>query len=305
MIAPARNHSSEAGTGDSEGSGNSRPKLGLALGGGGARGLAHVLMLEVFDELGIRPDCISGTSIGAIMGALYSAGHSAREIRELVETLLQVERKELAHALVKFNIFKWIELIDPRLGKGGLIDADHFMGYLHKAIRQESFEKLAIPLQAVATDYWTGQEVVLDSGELLLAIRASMALPDIFSPVQYGQHLLVDGGAVNPLPYDILPADCDLTIAIDVTGMLQARSHMEPSFFESIFRSFRIMGQAIIKEKLKRQSPDIYIKPEIRNIRTLEFTRYVEIYRQSAPAKEEFKRKLDQRLNNHQESNQR
>ena len=82
-------------------------KLGLALGGGGARGLAHVLMLEVFDELGIRPHRIAGTSIGAILGALYSAGHTSKEIRELVESLLRLERKELAHALVKFNIFKW------------------------------------------------------------------------------------------------------------------------------------------------------------------------------------------------------
>jgi len=228
-----------------------KSKLGLALGGGGARGLAHVLILEVFDELGIRPHRISGTSIGAILGALYSAGHSAREIRELVETLLQLERKELEHALVKFNIFKWIELIDPKLGKGGLIDADHFMGYLHKAIRQDRFEELSIPMQAVATDYWTGEQVILDSGELLPAIKASMALPEIFSPVKLGSRLLIDGGAVNPLPFDVLPASCGAIVAIDVLGALQVRSHEEPSFFESIFRTARIMGQAIVSEKLK------------------------------------------------------
>jgi NTE family protein len=268
-------------------------RLGLALGGGGARGLAHVLILEVFDELGVRPYHIAGTSIGAILGALYSAGHTAQEIRELVESLLQLERKELAHALVKFNIFKWIELIDPNLGKGGLIDADHFMGYLHKAIQQDRFEELSIPMQAVATDYWTGEEVILDSGELLPAIKASMALPDIFSPVEHGDRLLIDGGAVNPLPYDILPDDCSAIIAIDVTGILQTSSKEEPSFFESIFRTARIMGQAIVAEKLKSRMPDIYIKPEIKDIRTLEFGKYAEIYRQSSPAKEEFKRKLD------------
>jgi NTE family protein len=271
-------------------------KIGLALGGGGARGLAHVLVLEVFDELGIKPYRIAGTSIGAILGALYSAGHTAREIRELVESLLQLERKELAHALVKFNVFKWIELIDPKLGKGGLIDADHFMGYLHKAIRQDNFKGLSVPLQAVAADYWTGEQIILDSGELLPAIKASMALPDIFSPVRIGQRLLIDGGAVNPLPYDILPAECNLVVAIDVTGTLQARTDVEPSFFESIFRTARIMGQAIVAEKLKRQMPDIYIKPDIKNIRTLEFGKYEEIYRQSAPAKEEFKQRLTKLL---------
>lgn len=273
-----------------------QPKLGLALGGGGARGLAHVLILEVFDELGLKPHRIVGTSIGAILGSLYSAGHTAKEIRELVDSLFQLERKELAHALVKFNIFKWIELIDPKLGKGGLVDADHFMGYLHKAIRRDRFEDLSIPLQAVAADYWTGEQVILDSGALLPAIKASMALPDIFSPVQLGNRLLIDGGAVNPLPYDLLPDDCDYTIAIDVLGILQLQSHAEPSFYESIFRTARIMGQAIVAEKLKHNMPDIYIKPAIRDIHTLEFGKYAEIYRQAESAKETFKRKLEKLL---------
>jgi len=254
-------------------------------------------MLEVFDELGVKPYRIAGTSIGAILGALYSAGHTAAEIRELVESLLQLERKEIAHALVKFNVFRWIELIDPNLGKGGLIDADHFMGYLHKAIRQDRFKGLAIPLQAVATDYWSGEQVILESGELLPAIRASMALPDIFSPVQLGNRLLIDGGAVNPLPFDVLPADCGTIVAIDVMGTLEVHTHAEPSFFESIFRTARIMGQAIVAEKLKSRMPDIYIKPEIREIRTLDFSKYAEIYRQASPAKEKFKRQLGTLLN--------
>ena len=254
--------------------------------------MAHVLMLEVFDELGIRPHRIAGTSIGAILGALYSAGHTSKEIRELVESLLRLERKELAHALVKFNIFKWIELIDPKLGQGGLIDADHFMGYLHKAIRRDRFEDLEIPMQAVAADYWTGEQVILESGELLPAIKASMALPDIFSPVKLGNQLLIDGGAVNPLPFDVLPADCSAIVAIDVMGILQVHLHTEPSFFESIFRTARIMGQAIVAEKLKERMPDIYIKPEIKDIRTLEFGKCAEIYKQAGPAKEELKRKL-------------
>lgn len=272
---------------------STQPKLGLALGGGGARGLAHVLLLEVFDELGIKPHRIAGTSIGAVLGSLYSAGHTAKEIRELVDSLFQLERKELTHALVKFNIFKWIELIDPKLGKGGLIDADHFMGYLHKAIRRDRFEDLSIPLQAVAADYWTGEQVILDTGELLPAIKASMALPDIFSPVQLGDRLLIDGGAVNPLPYDILPDDCNYIVAIDVLGILQLQSHAEPSFYESIFRTARIMGQAIVSEKLKRKMPDIYLKPEIKNIHTLEFGKYAEIYRLAEPAKDALKRKLE------------
>jgi NTE family protein len=271
-------------------------RFGLALGGGGARGLAHVLMLEVLDELGVTPHRMSGTSIGAILGALYCAGHSAQEIKDLVESLIRMENKELEHALVKLKIFEWIELIDPELGKGGLINADHFMGFLHKAIRQSRFEELRIPLQVVATDYWSGEQVAFGSGELLPAVRASMALPGVFSPVEHDDRLLVDGGAVNPLPFDLLGNDCSAIIAIDVTGTLQTRTHVTPAFFDSIFRTFRVMGHAIIEEKLKRQPPDIYIKPDLRNLRTLDFEKYEEIYRQAAPAKEEFRRELDNLL---------
>jgi len=266
--------------------------FGLALGGGGARGLAHILMLEVLDEFGVRPQQIAGTSIGAILGALYASGHSAGEIRELVDELVRAENKELKHSLVKLNVFKWIEFVDPSLGKGGLVDADHFMGLLHKAVKQDRFEQLAVPLRVVATDYWTGEMVVLESGDLISAVRASMALPGIFSPVEHGDRLLVDGGVVNPLPYDILGGEISNIIAIDVTGTMLARTHVVPPFFDSIFRTFRIMGHAIVEEKLKHNRPEIYIRPTLTNIRTLDFNKHEEIYRQAAPAKEELKIKL-------------
>lgn len=271
-------------------------RLGLALGGGGARGLAHILMLEVFDELGIRPYRVAGTSIGAILGALYCAGHTAREIRELVAELLRAEKKKFAHALIEINIAKWIDFIDPKLGKGGLINADHFMGFLHKAIRQATFEELRIPLQVVSTDYWSGEQVVFESGELLSAIRASMALPGVFAPVEIDERLFVDGGVVNPLPYDLLLDSCSATIAIDVTGTMLARTHVKPSFFDSIFRTIRIMGHTILEEKFKLHCPDIYIKPHITNIRTLDFEKYEDIYRQAAPAKAEFRSKMEKVL---------
>ncbi len=268
-------------------------RIGIALGGGGARGLAHVLMLEALDELGIRPVHIAGTSIGAILGALYSSGHSAREIKQLVEVLLRAEKKKLAHELIELNIAKWIDIIDPKLGKGGLVNTDHFIGFLHKAIAQATFEELEIPLQVVTTDYWTGEQIVFASGELLPAIRASMALPGVFAPVEYSGRLLIDGGVVNPLPFDLLMETCAVTIAIDVTGTMLTRTHVKPSFFDSIFRTVRIMGHAITEEKLKRQQPDIHIRPDLTNIRTLEFGKYEEIYRQAAPAKEQLKRKLE------------
>lgn len=267
-------------------------RIGIALGGGGARGLAHVLMLEVLDELGIKPYRIAGTSIGAILGALYCSGHTALDIKKLIETLLRTEKKRFAHALIQMNIAKWIDIIDPKLGKGGLVNADHFLGLLHNAISQAAFEELPIPLQVVSTDYWTGEQVVFDSGELWPAIRASMALPGVFAPVEHDGRLLVDGGIVNPLPFDLIMETCTFTIAVDVTGTMLKRVHEKPAFFESIFRTVRIMGQAITSEKLKWQQPDILVRPLLTEIRTLDFKKFEEVYRQATPAKEELRKKL-------------
>ena len=266
--------------------------IGLALGGGGARGLAHVLMFEVFDELGVKPRRIAGTSIGAIMGTLYASGLSAKDIRELITAWLSTESTKWSRAMVSMNILKWIDLIDPDLGKGGLISSDKFLGFLHQAIKQSSFAELKIPIKIVATDFWKGEQAVFERGELLPAVKASMALPGIFDPVRIDDRIYIDGGAVNPLPYDLLLRESGTTVAIDVSGTVTDRAGVAPAFFETIFQTFHVMGQSILADKLRLQRPDIYIKPDIVDIKALDFLKAKDIYSQAAPAKEQLKRKL-------------
>ena len=275
---------------------HNKTDIGLALGGGGARGLAHVLIFEVFDELGIKPARMAGTSIGAIMGALYASGHSAKDIRELIDAWIRTEHVKWTRAIVSMSVFKWIDLIDPGIGKGGLINTEKFLGFLHQAIKYSTFEDLSIPLYIVATDYWKGEQVVFEKGELLPAVKASMALPGVFEPVGIDGRIFIDGGAVNPLPYDLLQNQCGITVAIDVSGNISDKVSGIPSFFDTIFHTFHIMGQAILDDKLKLRRPDIYIKPDITEIKVLDFLKTNDIYRQAGPAKERLKRRLGEIL---------
>jgi NTE family protein len=265
-------------------------KIGLALGAGGANGLAHILMLEVFDELGIKPFQISGSSIGAVIGALYASGKSAKEIRKIADSLIIRQKDTLKDVLLNEKIFKWVDFLDPELGQGGLISGDAFLSFLYDKIKKATFEALEIPLSVVATDFWKREQVVYRSGELLPAIKGSMAIPGLFTPVSLDNRVLVDGGAVNPVPYDVLPDECDITIAIDVTGEKSPQKKL--SFLNSIFNTFHIMQQAILNEKMIHQKPHIYIKPNIMNIRTLEFHKIDVIYKQARPAKAELKKRI-------------
>ena len=122
-------------------------RIGLALGGGGARGLAHVVMLETLDELGIRPYRVAGTSIGAVMGALYAAGHTGRQIRDLVSRLIVEDKDTLSEILFRKHPLKWLEFFDLELGGGGLVDSGGFIRYLGELLGREQFSELDIPLQ--------------------------------------------------------------------------------------------------------------------------------------------------------------
>jgi NTE family protein len=123
-----------------------------------------------------------------------------------------------------------------------------------------------------------------------------MAFPGLFVPLQIGGRTLVDGGLVNPVPYDLLLDECDITIAVDVTGSIPVPADLQPSFFDSIFKSIHIMQETIISEKLNKRQADIYIRPAINGIRMLEFYKSEAVYQQAAPAKEDFKRSLERLL---------
>jgi len=262
-----------------------RPRIGLALGGGGAKGLAHIPMLEALDELGIKPYRIAGTSIGAIIGALYADGLSGAEIRALVEQFL-IKEEALLQLIPVPGSLRWLDFIDPALDGGGLLDSDDFIAFLGETISARRFRDLDIPLKVMAAELWSGESVVLDSGELLPALQASMALPGVFPPVEHAGRMLVDGGVANPLPYDLLMDECDVVVAIDVSGDRKLDEEDGLSFLGVLFHSFHTMSGNILAAKLEQQRPGILIKPDITKVRVLEFYKAGQVFAQALPEKQ-------------------
>ena len=183
----------------------------------GVRGLAHVLALEVLDELGVRPARIAGTSMGAIIGSLYASGKNGKDIREGIHQHIIARGEGLKEIFGKRReLMKWLSAIQLTRRSGGILKADGFFAFLFDELQVESFDELTIPFAAVAADFYRGDAVVLESVDLMSAIQASMSIPGVFAPVTRDGRVLVDGGVVNNLPYDILAEDCDVTIALDV-----------------------------------------------------------------------------------------
>lgn len=272
-----------------------KPSLGLALGGGGARGLAHILAFEVIDACGITPSTIAGTSMGSIMGALYASGKSGAQIREGLEKMLVAKNDNIKDILSKTpNLFKWLSIVRVEMNRGGLLKTDKFLHYLMEEIGVTTFEELKIPLHVVTTDFWSGEEVVISSGELLPAINASMAIPGIFAPVVIEDRVLVDGGLVNNLPYEIVAPLCDHTVAIDVAPCRSRQAHepLIPGVVESVIGMFDLLSE---KERLNKQNKatsTIYIHPKISNIRILDFDKMESVFEQSQESMLDLKRQL-------------
>jgi NTE family protein len=268
-------------------------KLGVALGGGGVRGLAHVPILQVLDDLQMRPSLIAGTSMGAIVGALYASGTSAREIREVIAKRLILKNDTWRDLIEKReDLLKWVHAFKPDFSGSGLINAEGILNSLLNEIKVESFEDLDIPLLVVAADYWSAEQVVFHEGQLLPAIQASMAVPGVFSPVSIKGRILVDGGVVNLLPYDLLTSRVDFIIAVNVSRVRVASGPDFPSALESVLGTFDIMQTTMLAEKLKRLKPDIYVWPQIRDVRMLDFGKIEEVFVQTIPAAEELRKQL-------------
>jgi NTE family protein len=184
------------------------PKVGLALGSGSARGWAHIGVIQVLREWGINPDIICGCSIGALVGGAYAAGH----LDELEAWLQTLGRKDV------------ISFFDVSLMSGGLIAGERLINYFRDHIGDATIESLAIPFAAVATELDTGREIWLRTVSLLTAVRASISMPGIFTPVKMGNKWLVDGGLINPVPVSVCRAmKADIVIAVNLNGGLLGR----------------------------------------------------------------------------------
>lgn len=269
----------------------SRPTIGLALGSGGANGLAHIAILQVFDELEIVPDRIAGTSIGAVIGGLYAAGLSAEEILDIFDDVAGSPLDALS-GLAASEV-QLTELVPFGRSDAGLLDSGAFLRFLAAHTEIRTFDELRIPLTVVATDYWAADSVLLDSGRLFTAIEASMAVPGLFTPVHRDGLLLIDGGTSKPLPFDLLHDKVDLVIAVDVSGSHEPDSGQSIGLTDMLFNSFKIMQQTMIRQALRQRPPDIYIKPETRGVRLLHFHRIHEILKQAESAAGRLRERLE------------
>jgi NTE family protein len=267
--------------------------VGLALGGGSARGLAHILMLEAFDELGIRPAAIVGTSIGAIMGSIYAAGLTAAELRAFAEELF-CSRSEVLRRLAA-SLDGLPHLWSPRAPT--VIDAVTLLELLLPPAVRSDFGSLKVPFKVVATDFHGMSEVLIDQGPVIPAVAASAALPTMMRPVPWQGRLLIDGGFVNPTPFDALPAGLALRVAVDVTGRTRPAADGEPPTAGELWLgATQTLFRSLVREKLARAPPDILIAPDVGRYATMDFLRFRDIFAAAAPAKDEFKRALEAEL---------
>jgi NTE family protein len=264
--------------------------VALALGGGGARGLAHIAMLEAFDEIGVRPAVIAGASIGAAVGAAYAAGMTGKAMRRYAIELVY-DRAEVFRRLVAARAGGLADLLPTRLRNPMLLEAERFCElFLPERIPQR-FDQLQTPLLIPTTDFYARAEVLFDSGPLRPAIAASMAVPGLIRPVELDGRVLLDGAAVNPLPFDHLRGRADLVVAIDTSiGPTAPRGIPEP--WDALFSTIQLMGQAIVAEKLKAGAPDIVIRPNVGTFRLPDFLQASAILRAAEPAKAELKSRL-------------
>lgn len=191
-----------------------RPRIGLALGSGSARGWAHIGVIEALHDAGIEPDIVCGASIGSLVGAAY--------VTDQLATL-----KTFAEALTWREI---VGLLDVRLSGGGLISGQQIVALLHRLNIAAKIEDCAKPFAAIATDLETGREIWLRDGPIDDAVRASISLPGIFSPARHGEHWLVDGGLVNPVPVSACRAlGADIVIAVNINGDIVEPLSGEPA----------------------------------------------------------------------------
>jgi NTE family protein len=260
-----------------------RPKIGLVLSGGGAKGLAHIGVLKVIDSLGIKIDYVAGTSMGAIIGAVYASGYSGKQIDSVFHEIdftkiinddlpraskafYERDNSEKYAIRLPFNKFK-IKL--PSALSKGHNTYSLFLKLLLHVNEVDDFSKLPIPFFCIATNVESGQQVILDKGNLTQSIMASGALPSLFQPVVINDEVLIDGGVVNNYPIDELRAKgMDVIIGVDVQDGLLNRDELT-SAPDVLFQinNFRTINDM----KLKSKKTDVYLKPDIADFNVVSF----------------------------------
>jgi len=272
--------------------GRKRPRIGLVLSGGGARGMAHIGVLKILEEMRIPVDVITGTSMGAIVGGLYAAGLSPDDLEKLVTGMdwdnaftdkpevdeLAFRRKEDSQNY-KINVdlgYKDGKFAMPK----GLIQGQNLNIQLKKLLLHtanlQDFDALRIPFRAIATDIETGEQVVLRSGDLAQAMRASMSIPGVFAPVEIDGRLLVDGGIANNLPADIArQMGAEMIIAVDIGTALRSRGNLSSAASITAQVMTILIQKNVQAQLLAMNVQDILVQPALGDIGTTDFSKAV------------------------------
>ncbi len=241
----------------------SRPTLGLALGGGGARGLSHIGVLKVLAREGIHADVVAGASMGGLIGAAYAAGFRVESI--------EAEVLSLAHRSQLLKLADWVPTLQA------LLSGKRFEAYLTEVMGADlTFADLRRPLALAASDLNTGREVVLDAGRVVPAMRATMSIPGVFAPVEIDGYRLADGGILNNVPADLARAlGADVVLAVDVLPFFRENRLDEPPRVEALEVPFMPPGvrdvwqamfvaiSALTECNLERSKPDVVIRPAL------------------------------------------
>ena len=229
-------------------------RIGLALGGGAARGFAHIGVIKALESQGIIADVIVGTSAGSVVGAMYAAGNNGFALQKMA-----LEMDEVTISDWSISFFS---------KSSGVLKGEALQAYVNKMVLQVPIEKLKKPFGAVATDLNSGLPVLFQRGNTGLAVRASSAVPGLFQPVKINEHLYVDGGLVSPVPVRFVrEMGADLVIAVNIST--QADVQAASSSLEVLLQTFTIMGQSLNYFELK--TADIVIKPDLPGMKGNDF----------------------------------
>jgi NTE family protein len=231
-----------------------RIKVALALGGGAARGFAHIGVIKALEAQGIYPDIVVGTSAGAVVGALYASGYNGFQLQKIA---LEMDEATISDwALPLFNKVP------------GVLKGEALQAYVNKAVHNQPIEKLKIPFGAVATDLKTGQPILFRRGNTGMAVRASSAVPGVFQPVTIGGHTYVDGGLVAPVPVRFAKEmGADFVIAVNISSATKGQA--TDSSIDVMMQTFTIMGQSINEQILKEA--DVVITPPLGTMGSADF----------------------------------
>ena len=230
----------------------SLPKIGLALGGGAARGFAHVGVIQVLEEAGIMPDLVVGTSAGSLVAAIYASGKSGSQLQQIAEDMEEA------------TLTDWTLPIFSR----GVLRGEALARYVNKLVAGRLIEAMVIPLGIVATDLNSGEGILFRRGDTGSAVRASSAVPSVFQPVKIGGREYVDGGLVAPVPVRYArQMGAELVIAVDISN--GPESNTADGALQVVLQTFSIMGKSISAYELR--DADVIVRPTLAGVRSSDF----------------------------------